>query len=659
MTPAFLIFHLNLAYSSIEVDQRPTVIQQCYEPLLDLIENQDLCVGIETSSWTLRTINDLYPEWVIRLRHLIQAEKCELIGSGYVQLIGPLVPYEVNVWNQRLGIEDYQDILSLRPQLALVNELAYSSGMVGVYQEAGYEGIIMDRDNVAVALGLTDNEAAMPAYADGGAENTLPVLWSDSILFQKFQHYAHGDIGITDYLEYFRRRAVKGRGPLAVYGNDAEIFDYRPGRFKVESKIKPDGEWLRIGHLLRTLTDQEAVTWLAPSRALELHKRGQSSQPVPLISAHQPIPVKKQAKYNISRWAITGRDDLWINTLCHRIYRQLHLCKENDNQDRWRSLCQLWASDLRTHVTPSRWDVALGNAEALKQQLKLNDTGQTQETWAALLLEKNEVIGQENCQIEYDPESIYITVVTKSVNIILNMRRGLAIHSLGFKTHNFSPVVGTLPLGYFSSIELGADFYSGGVVIERVKEHCRTTDLNWVKPEILQREDQCLIRGIIDSDCGQIIKTICIGKNSETVAIHYDFPQWQRPYGSVRVGNFTFLPESFSSPLYYRCRNGGSYMEEFELNTDTLHTSPSSSLVSASTGLGATDGEILVGDKTRMLRFQWDPAQCATFPMVYHKECQPNALTRLVFSLAELDETRVEGGKLLPLSIRLEPVLIA
>ncbi|MFV2055949.1 MAG: glycoside hydrolase, partial [Thiohalomonadales bacterium] len=67
-------------------------------------------------------------------------------------------------------------------------------------------------------------------------------------------------------------------------------------------------------------------------------------------------------------------------------------------------------------------------------------------------------------------------------------------------------------------------------------------------------------------------------------------------------------------------------------------------------------GEITVGDKKKMLRFQWDPAKCAAFPMIYHKQCLPNSLTRLVFSLCELDETRVDGGKLLPLSVKIEPV---
>ncbi|MGQ9812633.1 MAG: hypothetical protein ACUVQ2_04420 [Dissulfurimicrobium sp.] len=35
-----------------------------------------------------------------------------------------------------------------------------------------------------------------------------------------------------------------------------------------------------------------------------------------LKSAEQPVPVKKQAKYNLIRWALTGRDDFGLNTSC-------------------------------------------------------------------------------------------------------------------------------------------------------------------------------------------------------------------------------------------------------------------------------------------------------------------------------------------------------
>ncbi len=41
----------------------------------------------------------------------------------------------------------YQRLIGVRPRLALVNEQAYSAGLVGLYLDAGYEALLMDWDN--------------------------------------------------------------------------------------------------------------------------------------------------------------------------------------------------------------------------------------------------------------------------------------------------------------------------------------------------------------------------------------------------------------------------------------------------------------------------------------------------------------------------------
>jgi hypothetical protein len=91
------------------------------------------------------------PSWLARLRSLVTDGPCEFIGSGYVQLIGPLVPAEVNAANLRLGNTAYEWMLGARPDIALVNKQAYSAGLIGHYIDAGYRAIIMEWDNPASA----------------------------------------------------------------------------------------------------------------------------------------------------------------------------------------------------------------------------------------------------------------------------------------------------------------------------------------------------------------------------------------------------------------------------------------------------------------------------------------------------------------------------
>jgi hypothetical protein len=643
MKQAYTIFHLNLAYSSIAEEQRLTVIEKCYMPLLELIEQRNFKIGVELTGWTLMQINTLAPEWIKRFRAVLAAGRTELIGSGYCQIIGPLIPFEVNQWNQRLGLQVYEELLGVRPRLALVNEMAYSSGVLEFYQEAGYEGIIMDRDNVTLAHDLAGHAEELPSYAsDQSGQIRMPVLWSDSILFQKLQRYTHGDIRLADYLGYFEKRLVNNRVPLALYCNDAEVFDYRPGRFDSESKLHPEGEWRRLAGLLDRVAQGYPVELALPSVALAHYLAQSSGESLCLTSAAQPIPVKKQAKYNVSRWAITGRDNLWINTMCHRLYQQL---KGRQDVMQWRVLCELWASDIRTHITPERWSEARERARQMLASLGSDNRfdGGIGEQFSSSAVMPGVCDG---VVMERYPEGIMLELTTKEMRLRLNLRRGLAIDELSFRSHGWKPVIGTLPHGYFDSIDLGADFYSAITVIEKVTQHKRITDLEKIEPIISHDEYYLYLRAVLSTKEGEIVKHLRLSRNGEELVCGIEFPGWKRPYGTVRTGYVTFLPETFAGVLKVETRNGGRSQESFELDRDALHTQPASTLVSATTGLGGGSGSITVTDGATGVEISWQPSSCAAFPMLYHRECSPASLTRVIFSLAELDESFRDGAEL-------------
>ena len=78
----FAVFHLNLAFSSIEEEDRGKVIERCYWPLLALAANQGP-IGIEATGFTLEEIEKLDPAWIARFSGLLRAGRVELVGSGY------------------------------------------------------------------------------------------------------------------------------------------------------------------------------------------------------------------------------------------------------------------------------------------------------------------------------------------------------------------------------------------------------------------------------------------------------------------------------------------------------------------------------------------------------------------------------------------------
>lgn len=610
----FAFFHLNLAYSSIEEEQRGEVIAKCYHPLLRLADKVGP-IGIEASAFTLEEIAARSPAWIAELRRLIACGKVEFIGCGYSQMIGPLVPWRVTEANLKIGNQIYQDLLGSRPRIALVNEQAYSGGLVGLYLDAGYEALIMDWDNP----GSTHHWPAETAYAAqravGPDGRSIGLLWSNTVAFQKFQRFAHSDIALEDYLAYIRRQRGSAARSLCIYASDAEIFDFRPGRYKTEEKIGAISEWLKVEEGFAALHAESGCALLRPSDVLE--KSG--GQVLRLETPAVPIPVKKQPKYNLSRWAVTGRDDLYINAACQRLYEAL--VASNADTAAWKELCYLWASDFRTHITAKRW-------AGLEQRLKAAEARYPHRGVPLPPPPQGPVIEQR-----------HIDILTPQVSARLDRRRGLALSDVRFQ--HGPALIGMLPHGTFEDISLQADWYTGNAVFEGPGEH-KITDLEWGKTQIWQDGTDTLAFAAIDTPKGTIEKTLLFHGDAPQIdfdiAFHWD--DWGR--GSLRLGHITLLPGAFNwEALTLTTHNGGKTAETFALAGEAVdHGAPVSFLVSASHGLGMTEGWAEIGDSTHRIRLTVDRATAPLLGLLTHRRLRGGMFCQLQLSALELDDTR-------------------
>lgn len=635
----YLVFHLNLAFSSIDEGEWKKVIKSCYHPLLDLAEKTGICIGIELTGWTLKKIEKVDKTWIKRFKKLINVGKCELIGSGYCQIIAPLVPYKINTWNQKIGIRYYKSILNCKPKIALVNEMAFSTSLVDLYKKFGYRAFIMDRDNIKLALNSSELKSKiLPTHAKGINGSVIPVLWSDSILFQKMQHFAHGEISIKSYLSYVKNRIDEGELILPFYSNDAEVFDYRPGRFKEERPTHLEGEWKRIKRLIESIILNTGIKFISPTEALE--KNNKKKVISKLTNSSNPIPVKKQGKYNITRWAVTGRNDLWINTMCHRIQEYFNKSKNNNIND-WQELCELWASDFRTHITSKRWNKAKTRLNTLLKRHGIKNSFGNEYKASKKQVSLKTAIGHYGAaKISMDKEGIILNISTKKIKMELNLRRGLAIQNLAFLSHKMKPCIGTLPHGYFSSISLGADYYSGGTTVELPVLRRRITDLEKVEPKFLIKNNGDIeIQAEIKTQFGRIIKLINFSTTHEKISLSYDFQKWDKIIGSIRLGVITLLNQFTSKNTKLLCSNGGKNNELFNFNEEFNHAKPASSLVSSSMGLGATSGKIKILNNKKTINLQWDPGKCAVMPMLHNSSHNNKVLSRVIFSMKEVDDT--------------------
>jgi hypothetical protein len=375
MLRLYSAWHLNLCYSSIEEAQRADVVARCYRPLLDLARIRGIPLGIEAPAWTLQRIADVDPMWIDDLRALIDKGLVEFIGSGWSQIIGPIAPARVVRENLRLGNLGYERLLGLRPSLALINEQAWSAGILDAYAEAGYRAVIMEWENPASANPQWDRRSRYFPQRAMGAGSELPLIWNHSIAFQKMQRLAHGEIPYDEWAQWVMQHDAAGEDrALCIYGSDAETFGFRPGRYGTEEAIRAE-EWSTIGDALERIVT-EGAHHVLPSQVLDVAGGPLAGQRLRLETPAQPIPTKKQPKYNIIRWACGGRDAPGANTICERILRGMTAPAAHASDADWTELCELWASDVRTHLTAARWEQWQQRAWRALQRWELPDIPQ-------------------------------------------------------------------------------------------------------------------------------------------------------------------------------------------------------------------------------------------------------------------------------------------
>ncbi|MBM4129659.1 glycoside hydrolase family 57 [bacterium] len=622
------LFHLNLMYSSIAPTRRAEVVARCYHRVLDLAE-RGVPVAVEASGLTLEMIATLDPRWLERLRALLRQGRAEYVASGYSQVIGPLAPAAVNERNLDLGRRTARRLLGVEPALWLVNEMAWSGGLAGLYRDAGARAVIMEWNNAFHAHPEWDPRWRWHwQRAEGPDGDDVPVVWVDTFDFQKLQRLVAGDITRDEFLAHWR-----GRLPTAdetaprhalFYGSDAEVFDFRPGRYRDEhgeSGGAPRGEWDTVA---------EAASWLAAEPRLALAPLASTLDEPPsaqcglrlrLGAVDRPVPVKKQEKYNLNRWAVTGRGDLELNTACHARARELATVGNGDDEA-WRDLLFLWSSDLRTHLAAERWQEVAPRARLPRLE------------WPAPAADAvRHGVGDGDLVLSGD-----------AARLELNPRRGLAARSLVFPRWDPRPVLGTLAHGYFDDITLGADFYTGHVVVQR--PGCpKQADL---RPVTASRSGGNAPSATCEASDGDlhVRKEWRVDPLAPVVTWRGELQLPSRRPAEIHVAHVTVVPGVFDATgLGYAVRNGGRAREIFRFRDGPVHHGEAySTLITAKGGLGATDGEVIIGDDRRRLVLRHDPTVSALIPTVRFVPGRDGRyFLRVRWSAQEVDETFVAG----------------
>ena len=155
-----------------------------------------------------------------------------------------------------------------------------------------------------------------------------------------------------------------------------------------------------------------------------------------------------------------------------------------------------------------------------------------------------------------------------------------------------------------------------------------------------------VVVGVVETPLGPLAKEVHV--LADRVELVYRFSAWgERPLGSLRTGMVTLHPEGFGKELAVTCANGG-VPERIPVPADCEcdHGRSVSSLVSARSVFGATDGRVLLDDGEVGLELTWPQERTAALPMLTVEHVREKRFARVAFSLAEFDETHRPGAKL-------------
>jgi hypothetical protein len=347
----YSVFHGNLNYSSIPQESYHEIIDKCYWPILDAVNNFKFKTGIEFPTNTLDKIGNIDPFFIEELKKTVRNKKCEIICSSKEQVVFPLVPEDINKINLQKGRAEVQKQFRIKCETAFINEQIFSSGLIPLYITENFKNIILIRDGFFnFSLNSTKNDFT-PAQIFH-KNKRLNIIWNSYFTYKQFQQYIAGKISKPDYIKFINSHKQKNDSCFPLYGSDLEIFVTNP----VLGLNSDDKKLERFYQILEEIEKMPDLEFILPS---QLIKKFASPKEISIDSAKFSI-LEKKPNISIVRWATCGRDNSKTNSICYQLLKKLRILtslsdsKKNNLDKYYSKLIDCWASDYRTHTIETK-----------------------------------------------------------------------------------------------------------------------------------------------------------------------------------------------------------------------------------------------------------------------------------------------------------------
>lgn len=238
---------------------------RAYVPVVSVLERHaGVKFALRFSGAILEWLQARHPEFLLRVRALVDRGQVELIGGAMFEPVLPAIPRADQVGQIRYAADVHQELFGVRPTGAWLAERVWEPSLPTVLAEAGVQYTLLD-DTLFMAGGVTPEELlhSFRTEDQGKCVTVLPISrrLRQMIPFRPVQ----------EVIDYLHLSASDSGERVAVMVDDAERFGAWPGTEAVAAQdgwldrfftaVEAEKDWLR------TTTPNEYIT-STPTRRL-------------------------------------------------------------------------------------------------------------------------------------------------------------------------------------------------------------------------------------------------------------------------------------------------------------------------------------------------------------------------------------------------------
>lgn len=233
-----------------------------YSPFLDVLEEYpEIPVALHTSGSLLEWLVDAHPEYIDRVRGLVERGQVEIVGGAFYEPILACIPRRDRIGQIRAYSHALEQLFGATIRGMWIPERVWEQSFASDIRRAGIEYSILDDFHFRNA-GLNDDQ--MHGYYLTEDEGELLKLFPGSEKLRYTIPFAEPH----ETIEYLREIADRHHNPIVAFGDDGEKFGTWPG---TKQHIYEDG-WLRRfldalrenSDWLKVATPSEAIDHVSP-----------------------------------------------------------------------------------------------------------------------------------------------------------------------------------------------------------------------------------------------------------------------------------------------------------------------------------------------------------------------------------------------------------